>query len=129
MITKEDIEEVASTPMEMVREYHETSGQPLDAPREEELLGLRMRLLAEEADEAGMPAQFSEEILKELADVLYVTYGFAATFGWDLEEAFRRVHKNNMERMFQDDGTIHYRGDGKIIKNPSTPSVYLGDLV
>jgi hypothetical protein len=49
--------------------------------------------------------------------------------GWDLNEAVTRVHENNMERMTQDDGTIKRREDGKIIKNPNTPKVQLGDLV
>ena len=70
-----------------------------------------------------------EEELKELADLAYVVFGYAHSRGWDLMEAFRRVHQNNMERMTQDDGTIKRREDGKIIKNPNTPPVNLEDLV
>jgi len=33
-----------------------------------------------------------------------------------------------MGRMFQDDGTIKRREDGKVIKNPLYPKVDLGDL-
>ena len=49
--------------------------------------------------------------------------------GYDLDEAVRRVHINNMGRMLQPDGTIKRREDGKIIKNPDYPKVKLDDLV
>lgn len=44
-------------------------------------------------------------------------------------EAFKRVHENNMGRMFQEDGSIKRRKDGKIIKNRKYPKVKLGDLL
>jgi predicted HAD superfamily Cof-like phosphohydrolase len=67
--------------------------------------------------------------LKELADLVYVIYGYAYAKGWNLDEALKRVHENNVARMTQDDGTIKRREDGKIIKNPNTPKVKLHDLV
>ena len=67
--------------------------------------------------------------LKELADLVYVIYGYANARGFDLDEAVRRVHENNMGRMYQDDGTIWRRDDGKIIKNKNYPKVSLDDLV
>jgi len=66
--------------------------------------------------------------LKELCDLVYVIYGYALNRNWDLDEALTRVHENNMGRMFQDDGTIKRREDGKVIKNPLYPKVDLGDL-
>jgi predicted HAD superfamily Cof-like phosphohydrolase len=69
------------------------------------------------------------EELKELADLVYVIYGYAISLGWNLDEAVRRVHENNMGRMYQPDGTIKRREDGKILKNPEYPKVELGDLV
>lgn len=44
-------------------------------------------------------------------------------------EGLKRVHKNNLGRCYQDDGTIQRRDDGKIIKNPNYPKVDLSDLV
>jgi predicted HAD superfamily Cof-like phosphohydrolase len=67
--------------------------------------------------------------LKELADLVYVVYGYARAKNWDLDEAVRRVHKNNVGRMYQPDGAIKRRADGKIVKNPSYPKVDLKDLV
>ena len=56
-------------------------------------------------------------------------YNYADSRQWDLAEAVRRVHKNNLGRCIQPDGTVEYRVDGKILKNDKYPKVYLGDLV
>jgi len=64
-----------------------------------------------------------------LADLVYVIYGFANAKGWDLDEAIRRVHVNNLGRCIQPDGTIQRRVDGKILKNKDYPKVNLEDLV
>ena len=67
--------------------------------------------------------------LKELADLVYVCYGYANACGYDLDEAIRRVHENNVGRCVQPDGSIKRREDGKILKNEDYPKVDLGDLV
>ena len=88
-------------------------------------------LIAEEADEWRSEYQRDtrEEQLKELADLVYVIYGFANAKGWDLDEAVRRVHENNLGRCIQPDGSVQRRADGKILKNPDFPKVDLSDLV
>jgi NTP pyrophosphatase (non-canonical NTP hydrolase) len=88
-------------------------------------------LIAEEADEWRSEYQRDtrEDQLKELADLVYVIYGFANAKGWDLDEAVRRVHKNNLGRCIQPDGSVQRRADGKILKNKDYPKVDLGDLV
>ena len=60
---------------------------------------------------------------------MYVIYGYANVRGWDLDEAVRRVHENNIGRCIQPDGSIQRREDGKILKNKDFPKVELGDLV
>ena len=67
--------------------------------------------------------------LKELADLVHVIYGYARARGWDLEEAVRRVHKNNIDRCVWPDGSIKYRADGKVLKNPDAKPIGLSDLV
>ena len=67
--------------------------------------------------------------LKELADLVYVIYGYARACGWDLDEAIRRVHRNNLDRCVQPDGSIKYRADGKVIKRDNPPKIDLSDLV
>lgn len=116
----------------MVTEYHKTADLPRGVNWSEadlKLCNLRWDLIEEEYTELMEEADNLENLLKEMSDLVYVIYGTAVTFGWDLDEAVRRVHKNNMERMYQDDGTIKRREDGKIIKNPNTPKVNLEDLV
>ena len=122
------------TPTEMIKEYAKVSGQKPD-------VGLYTDLMWEEFQEweaeterdLGYNLSSSDHNptaeLKELADLLYVTYGYANARGWDVEEALKRVHENNLGRMYQPDGSIKRREDGKIIKNPDYPKVTLEDLI
>ena len=68
-------------------------------------------------------------LLKELADLVYVCYGYADRFGWDLDEAFRRVHLSNMSKLDPVTGKPIFREDGKILKGPAYKEPNLGDLV
>ena len=126
------------TPLEMVKEYHEKAGLPIGITFSEggyDLLNMRERLITEEYDEFINELDADEEdgidehnLIKEMADIVYVIYGMAVTYGWDLDEAVKRVHENNVGRMLQEDGTIKRREDGKIIKNPNFAKVDLTDL-
>jgi predicted HAD superfamily Cof-like phosphohydrolase len=109
------------TVLEMVEEYRVTAQQKKDVE-------LSAALIYEEFQEWN-DCWEGEPELKELADLVYVIYGYANAMGWNLDEAVRRVHENNMGRMYQPDGTIKRREDGKILKNPEYPKVELGDLV
>jgi len=117
--------------MEMVTEYNNTAENEKDS-------SLYWELTNEEYDEwfgelpcnktYSNPYDPTKE-LKELSDLVYVIYGYAWSKGWDLDEAVRRVHENNMGRMYQPDGTIKRRKDGKILRNKDFPEVDLSDLV
>lgn len=54
------------------------------------------------------------QIARELADVLYVSYGTAWAFGIDLDAAFAEVHRAAMDKM----RAGLRREDGKILKPP-----------
>lgn len=112
------------TPLEMTKHYQKVTGQEPDPV-------LYVGLVSEEFDEwvnsLEEPDRASE--LKELADLVYVIYGYANAQGWDLDEALYRVHSNNLGRMYQPDGSIKRREDGKIVKNKAYPRVDLKDLV
>lgn len=108
------------TTLEMVREFATTSGQTPCA-------FLYRNLIYEELREWEEEEKPTLE-LKELSDLVYVIYGYANARGWDLDEAIRRVHANNIGRMYQPDGTIKRREDGKILKNKDFPKVDLEDL-
>jgi predicted HAD superfamily Cof-like phosphohydrolase len=69
-----------------------------------------------------------EHLLKEDADLLYVLWQRAVTFGWDLQTAFNRVHASNMSKLGEDGKPIR-REDGKILKGPNYFVPSLIDLV
>jgi predicted HAD superfamily Cof-like phosphohydrolase len=117
------------TPADMVSEYAEVSQQ-------EGTEGLYQGLIHEEyielQDEMYRELQGEpnpENELKEMADLIYVLYGYARVKGYNLDKAVERVHQNNMGRMYQPDGTILRRDDGKVMKNKDFPKVDLTDLI
>ena len=69
-----------------------------------------------------------EHALKELADLAYVCYQYAAAVGWDLDEALTRVHKSNLSKLDDDLKPIK-RADGKVMKGPNYQPANLIDLV
>ena len=129
-----------TTPLSMVRDFSKAMGQPLDLKHppsagtyneaQHEAVKLRKRLIMEEYLEvvAAIEREPDENVLKELADLVYVTYGYAATFGWNLDEAVRRVHASNMSKL-GDDGKPIYREDGKVLKSDNYKKPDLKDLV
>ena len=68
------------------------------------------------------------ECLKELSDLVYVCYQFAANMKWDLDEAMHRVHESNMSKL-DEYGKPVLREDGKVLKGPNYKPPNLTDLV
>ncbi len=105
----------------MVREFHrefdihvaESPGVP-----DPKTMVLRERLIQEEFDELkeAMKAEHLPGIAKELADLLYVVYGTAVSYGIDMAPVFREVQRSNMSKVGG-----YKRDDGKWVK-PSTYS-------
>lgn len=120
---------LGKSPLDMVRQFATVYGQVLDhtwtKDSNKELL--RLVLIKEEYAEV-LTAKEPEDMLKELADLVIVVYGYAATFGWDLDEALRRVHASNMSKLGPDGKPI-YREDGKVLKGPNYEAPDLKDLV
>jgi len=85
---------------------------------DEDTRGLRIRLIQEEFDELkeALAKEDLAGIAKELADVLYVVYGTAVSYGIDMEPIFREVHRSNLSKVGG-----HKRADGKWVK-PATYS-------
>lgn len=92
--------------------------------------GLQKSLIDEEWSEfhEAYHHESDENQLKELADLIYVCYQYAASQDWDLDEAMRRVHKSNMSKLGPDGKPI-YRADGKVMKSPKYTPPILTDLV
>ena len=72
--------------------------------------------------------EFPQNCLKELADLVYVCYQYAANMSWDLDEAMFRVHQSNMSKL-DEYGKPIYREDGKVLKGPNYQPPNLADLV
>ena len=71
---------------------------------------------------------YHADCLKELADLVYVCYQYAANMGWDLDEALHRVHESNMSKL-DEYGKPILREDGKVLKGPQYQPPTLEDLV
>ena len=69
-----------------------------------------------------------EHALKELTDLVYVAYQYAAAAGWDLDEALTRVHQSNLSKLDNNLRPIK-REDGKVLKGPNYKPATLTDLV
>jgi len=63
-------------------------------------------------------AKLRENLVKELSDLVFVCYQFAAAFNIDLDEAMFRVMESNMSKL-DDEGKPIYREDGKVLKGPN----------
>jgi predicted HAD superfamily Cof-like phosphohydrolase len=116
------------TPADMVSEYAEVSQQEGTKKLYEKLINEEFEELQDEMYD-DFDGASPEGELKEMADLIYVLYGYARVKGYNLDKAVERVHENNMGRMYQPDGTILRRDDGKVMKNKDFPKVDLTDLV
>lgn len=110
-----------------VRQFHSAVGDsspPIPTQPDKAVLSLRRALIEEESQEvleafAHLQEAVSEgdravrfsELVHELVDMLYVTYGALAAFGVEADEAFGEVHRANMEKV-----SGPKREDGKQLK-------------
>ena len=121
---------------DQVKSFTEAMGQPVGAELNEghniPLVDMRFDLISEERDEVlnivyDCDPVDKAALTKELADLIYVTIGFAVTFGLPLVEVFERVHQSNMSKLGEDGKPI-YREDGKVMKGPNYQPPKLDDL-
>lgn len=85
---------------------------------DDELADLRVRLLAEEVGELRDATAIRDitGIADALADIVYVAYGTAVTYGIDLDAVLAEVHRANMSKL-DADGRPVLRADGKVLKS------------
>jgi predicted HAD superfamily Cof-like phosphohydrolase len=105
-------------PFAAVLEFHrklgvhveEKPGFPADS-----IVALRLSLLHEEMAELERSVAERDivEVADALADLVYVAYGTAISFGIDLRPVFEEVHRSNLSKV--GGGT---RADGKVLKPP-----------
>ena len=113
---------VSESPWRLVRRFHEVFGlhhpdRPTAVPPD--VAEHRQQLLAEEVAEVAEAVRGGElaQIAHELADVVYVAYGTAVTYGIDLDAVLAEVHRANMSKLGRD-GRPLLRADGKVLKGP-----------
>lgn len=112
--------------------FREAMDQPINTP-DENVHELQFKLIEEEFSElrdeyeVEFDGGFKENQLKELADLVFVCYQYAAARGWDLDTAMRRVFESNMSKLV--DGKPQRRSDGKVMKGPNYQPPILDDLV
>jgi predicted HAD superfamily Cof-like phosphohydrolase len=114
-------EQAVPTAQSMVEEFHrlfDIVARRTPGVIDEQTRILRERLIREEFDELreAMVKNDLSAVAKELADLLYVVYGTAVSYGIDMEPVFREVHRSNMSKVGG-----YKRADGKWVK-PATYS-------
>ena len=102
------------------------------------LWDMQLRLIAEEGQEFMIAADecFAdpentdrrEELVKELSDLVFVCYQFAATYGIDLDKAMQLVYESNLSKL-DEQGKPIYREDGKVLKGQSYLPPNLADCL
>ena len=95
-----------NTNFQKIREFHNASN--LDNHYEhqynvfdnEKLIKLRLGLIEEEFNElkTAIKEKNFTEVRDAIADILYVVYGTAASFGIDADNDYDKVHKSNMTK-------------------------------
>lgn len=117
--------------LEAVHEFHEKFNVRPNPQWEPDPIDLRITLIIEELTEflkeANKNTPDKVKTAKELADLLYVTFGMADSLGIPIDEVFRRVHESNMSKLGPD-GKPVYREDGKVLKGPNYKEPNLEDL-
>ena len=107
---------------DQVREFHVTMNLPIsrvlrkDCPQ----MGLRQALIEEEATELREALFLRDtpnivEAADALADIVYVCYGAAITWGIDLDKVIAEVHAANLRKLWPD-GKPRVTEAGKILK-------------
>jgi len=69
-----------------------------------------------------------EELVKELSDLVFVCYQFAAAFNLNLDRAMRLVFESNMSKL-DEQGNPIFRADGKVLKGPNYAPPQLSECV
>jgi predicted HAD superfamily Cof-like phosphohydrolase len=82
------------------------------------LARLRVALLEEEVAEFVTASKRGDlvGIADALADIVYVAYGTALTYGIDLDAVLQEVHRSNMSKLGSE-GKPLIRDDGKVLKS------------
>lgn len=113
-----------SEAMSAVAQFHFAFDLPYETRPQERiasaLAALRIDLLREEFEEfvEAVGRVDTVGVADALADIVYVAYGTALSYGIDLDAVLREVHRANMSKLGPD-GRPVLRNDGKVLKPPT----------
>jgi predicted HAD superfamily Cof-like phosphohydrolase len=105
-----------------VAQFHAAFGLPRRSTPgtdiDEDVQKLRRALLEEEVGEYVEAVEATDvvKIADALADIVYVAYGTAVTYGIDLDAVLAEVHRSNMSKLDADGKPLLYE-DGKVRKS------------
>lgn len=100
--------------IDLVKEFNAAYDIATPCRADQDSIELQFDLIAEEYVEL-CDAYNDITGLDAIADLIYVLIGLALKCGYDLDGAFREVHRSNMSKLGADGKPI-YREDGKILK-------------
>ena len=102
------------------------------------LWDMQLTLIKEEVDELMAASgecfadpenqQLRLDLIKELSDVVFVCYQFAAAFNLDLDRAMALVFESNLSKL-DEQGKPIFREDGKVLKGPNYTPPDLSECV
>ena len=113
--------------IDLVKEFNAAYDIATPCRADQDSLDLQFKLVAEEFNELSNAENYVEG-LDAIADLIYVLIGLALKVGFDLDGAFREVHRSNMSKLGPDGKPI-YRDDGKILKGPDYTPPDLGPFI
>tara|TARA_R100001224_G_scaffold99651_1_gene70395 strand:+ start:166 stop:612 length:447 start_codon:yes stop_codon:yes gene_type:complete len=116
------------------RTFREVFNQPINSnisacgSVDSDLWDMQVRLIEEESAEFIEAAEecyadpedpdLRKNLAKELSDLVFVCYQFAAAFNINLDRAMTLVFNSNMSKL-DEHGMPIYREDGKVLKGPN----------
>lgn len=108
------------SPAAALREFHTVFGLTIgESPAHPapDVEALRQALIDEEHSELvdAVAARDLVAIADALADIVYVAYGTALSYGIDLDAVLAEVHRSNMSKLGPDGHPLR-RADGKAMK-------------
>jgi predicted HAD superfamily Cof-like phosphohydrolase len=125
-----------------VQEFHEAVGLTSnEAPRIPSAADIQLRIALMQEELTG-PGELVDSMVKQdligiadgLADLLYVVFGTAVTYGIDIQPIFDEVHRSNMSKLDDNgkpivsDGTDGFPA-GKVLKGPNYSPPQIGELL
>ena len=119
------------TPEEQARQFRasfEVENHPSKRPFQLSLIEEEFNEFVEAQARIDEGGEGAADCLKELADLVYVAYQFAANEGWPLDQALLRVHVSNMSKLGPAGRPVR-RTDGKVLKGYHYKPPFLNDLV